>query len=225
MGAEVAVRSGAGTIVLDIRRGDGPKACFNYTMASIATTHRLIKREPEIAATIRAIVKTQAALRADPGFACDCGRTEKFSTRRGRTHRRTRRARYAAFTTRRFPREFVSGINQFSRDAGHPAQATRVMTRSLPHSFSHLWTNSSLIPASGGFDNRSGHLTIIFAGYEARRRPEEFLKTLDRVFVGIFRQNPPFSLRKRKRSAAKILNFCRISLTRYISIPRILATL
>ncbi len=50
MGAEVAVRSGAGTIVLDIRRGDGPKPCFNYTMASVAATDRLIEREPDIAA-------------------------------------------------------------------------------------------------------------------------------------------------------------------------------
>jgi len=67
MGAEVAVRGGAGTVVLDVRRGDGPKACFNYTMASIATTDRLIERSPETAAAaIRAIVKTQAALRADP---------------------------------------------------------------------------------------------------------------------------------------------------------------
>ena len=40
MGAEVAVRRGVGTVVLDVRRGDGPKACFNYTMASIATTER-----------------------------------------------------------------------------------------------------------------------------------------------------------------------------------------
>src|SRR3954471_2762121 len=38
MGAEVAVRRGIGKVVLDVRRGDGPKACFNYTMASIATT-------------------------------------------------------------------------------------------------------------------------------------------------------------------------------------------
>src|SRR5471032_1633 len=38
MGTEVAQRSGAGTLVLDVRRGDGPKACFNYTMASVATT-------------------------------------------------------------------------------------------------------------------------------------------------------------------------------------------
>src|SRR5262249_3676423 len=50
MGAEVAVRRGIGTVVLDIRRGDGPKGCFNYTMASIATTDRLIGGSPEIAA-------------------------------------------------------------------------------------------------------------------------------------------------------------------------------
>src|SRR6202040_3409624 len=42
MGAEVAVRRGVGALVLDVRRGDGPKPCFNYTMASIATTDRLI---------------------------------------------------------------------------------------------------------------------------------------------------------------------------------------
>src|SRR6266704_2326438 len=28
MGAEVAVRQGVGSVVLDVRRGDGPKACF-----------------------------------------------------------------------------------------------------------------------------------------------------------------------------------------------------
>src|SRR6516164_371377 len=61
MGAEVAVRSGAGTIVLDVRRGDGPKACFNYTMASLATTDRLIERSPQKAlAAIRAIKNTHA---------------------------------------------------------------------------------------------------------------------------------------------------------------------
>src|SRR5579863_3054068 len=74
MGAEFAVRSGDGTIVLDIRRGDGPKSCFNYTMASIAATDRLIEREPEIAAAaIRAIVNTQEALRADPSRATPVG--------------------------------------------------------------------------------------------------------------------------------------------------------
>jgi len=75
MGAEVAVRSGAGTVVLDVRRGDGPKECFNYTMASVAATDALIARSPETAAAaVRAIVKTQAALKADPSRATAVGR-------------------------------------------------------------------------------------------------------------------------------------------------------
>lgn len=66
MGAEVAVRRGIGTVVLDVRRGDGPKPCFNYTAATIATTDALIARAPEqAAAAVRAVVKTQAALKAD----------------------------------------------------------------------------------------------------------------------------------------------------------------
>ena len=56
MGAEVAVRRGVGTVVLDVRRGDGPKPCFNYTMASIATSDSLIERSPTAApAAVRAI--------------------------------------------------------------------------------------------------------------------------------------------------------------------------
>ncbi|HUC51899.1 MAG TPA: ABC transporter substrate-binding protein [Xanthobacteraceae bacterium] len=66
MGAEVALRRGVGTMVLDVRRGDGPKPCFNYTAATIAATDALIARAPDqVAAAVRAIVKTQAALKAD----------------------------------------------------------------------------------------------------------------------------------------------------------------
>jgi len=74
MGAEVAVRRGIGTIVLDVRRGDGPKTAFNYTAATIATTDALIARAPETAAAaVRAIVKTQAALKADVTRATKVG--------------------------------------------------------------------------------------------------------------------------------------------------------
>src|ERR1700693_5381642 len=74
MGAEVAVRRGIGTIVLDVRRGDGRKPCFNYTMASIATTDRLIARSPDAtAAAMRAIVRTHHALQEDPGLATGIG--------------------------------------------------------------------------------------------------------------------------------------------------------
>jgi NitT/TauT family transport system substrate-binding protein len=74
MGAEVAVRGGFGTVVIDVRRGDGPKQCFNFTAPTIATTDALIARSPEtVAAAVRAIVKTQAALKADVSRATEVG--------------------------------------------------------------------------------------------------------------------------------------------------------
>jgi NitT/TauT family transport system substrate-binding protein len=74
MGAEVAVRRGIGTVVLDVRRGDGPKKCFNYTAATIAATDRLIARGPETAAAaVRAMVNTQSALRANVARAAEVG--------------------------------------------------------------------------------------------------------------------------------------------------------
>src|SRR5450631_1108369 len=75
MGAEVAVRRGIGTVVLDVRRGDGPQGCFDYTMASIAATQRLIDKSPEVAAAaVRAIVKTQSALKKNVARAAEVGR-------------------------------------------------------------------------------------------------------------------------------------------------------
>ncbi|HTJ24644.1 MAG TPA: ABC transporter substrate-binding protein [Candidatus Limnocylindria bacterium] len=75
MGAEVAVRSGAGTLVLDVRRGDGPPAGFDFTFASLAASDRLIATAPQTAAAaVRAIVKTQVALREDVELAAQVGR-------------------------------------------------------------------------------------------------------------------------------------------------------
>src|SRR5512143_159261 len=75
MGAEVAVRRGVGTVVLDVRRGDGPPGCFDYTMASIATTDRLIDKSPEtVAAAVRAVVETQNALKKNVERAGEVGR-------------------------------------------------------------------------------------------------------------------------------------------------------
>jgi NitT/TauT family transport system substrate-binding protein len=72
MGTELAVRRGVGTVVLDVRRGDGPEACFNYTMASIAASDRLITENPKAAAgAVRAIVAAHAALKAQPQLAKD----------------------------------------------------------------------------------------------------------------------------------------------------------
>jgi ABC-type nitrate/sulfonate/bicarbonate transport system substrate-binding protein len=70
MAAELAVRSGAGKVVLDIRRGDGPGGCFDYTFASLATSEAALRREPErFAALVRALRRAQTLLAEDPDRA------------------------------------------------------------------------------------------------------------------------------------------------------------
>lgn len=67
MAAELAVRSGAGQLVLDVRRGDGPAGCFDYTFASIATSEAALDADPErYAAVVRALRRAQAQLAEDP---------------------------------------------------------------------------------------------------------------------------------------------------------------
>lgn len=74
-GAEMAVRRGVGTIVLDVRRGDGPPAAFHYTMPSFATTDRMIERDPTmVGAAVRAIVATHKVLKQDVQLAGEVGR-------------------------------------------------------------------------------------------------------------------------------------------------------
>ena len=47
IGAETAVRRGSGTIILDVRRGDGPPAARDYTFAALVTTDRTMARAPK----------------------------------------------------------------------------------------------------------------------------------------------------------------------------------
>ena len=74
MGAETAVTGGIGKIHVDVRRGDDPGDIRFATFAGLATTDDYIAREPEqINAAVRAIVKAQATLRADPTLAREVG--------------------------------------------------------------------------------------------------------------------------------------------------------
>jgi len=117
MGAEVALRRGVGTLVLDVRRGDGPKPCFNYTMASIATTDRLIAEKPDVAAAaVRALVKTQAALKQDPSLATGIGK-RLFPPSEAELIAELIR-RDGPYYDPTISREFVAGMCQFCRDVG-----------------------------------------------------------------------------------------------------------
>ena len=68
--ADLGVKRGIAKILLDVRRGDGPPAARHWTFPALATTERLVREKPAIAAAaVRAIVNTQHALRADPQLA------------------------------------------------------------------------------------------------------------------------------------------------------------
>jgi NitT/TauT family transport system substrate-binding protein len=117
MGAEVAVRGGTGSIVLDVRRGDGPKRAFNYTMASIATTERLIDQSPDqVAGAVRAIVKTHKALKADVSLATKVGKKLFPSQEADLIEELIRRD--LPYYDAAISAPFVAGMNDFARDLG-----------------------------------------------------------------------------------------------------------
>src|SRR4030088_2374850 len=137
MGAEGALSRGVGTVVLDVRRGDGPGAGFNYTMASLATTDRLIESNPAAAElAIRAVVKAQASLRRDVSLA------RKVADK---VFQKSEAALIEELIQRDLPyydasisRDFVAGMSQFSLDMA--ITTLELDYRSVvAERFSHLW--------------------------------------------------------------------------------------
>jgi ABC-type nitrate/sulfonate/bicarbonate transport system substrate-binding protein len=117
MGAEVAVKRGVGTVVLDVRRGDGPKPAFNYTMASIATTDALIQKSPDmVAKAVRAIVKTHAAMKQNVSRAKEVG-DKLFPPQEAALITELIR-RDLPYYDATISEEFVAGMTQFQRDIG-----------------------------------------------------------------------------------------------------------
>jgi ABC-type nitrate/sulfonate/bicarbonate transport system substrate-binding protein len=117
MGAEVAVRRGFGTVVLDIRRGDGPKSAFDFTFSAIAVTERMIiERPPVAAAGRRAIMRAQAALRERPDCATEIGRVLFPPEEAALIAELVRRD--APYYDPLITRATVSGMNAFARKCG-----------------------------------------------------------------------------------------------------------
>ena len=74
MGAEVAVKSGVGTLVLDARR-EGTEEMKGYTFPALVTSQNLIDKNPNAArAAIKAVQSAQEALKEDPNRATAIGR-------------------------------------------------------------------------------------------------------------------------------------------------------
>ena len=117
MGAALAVRRGVGRVVLDVRRGDGPKGCFNYTMSALAATDELIRHMPEAAAAaVRALVNTQKALKDDVARAAEVGR--KLFPPDAAALITDLIRRDLPYYDPSISREFVAGMTAFARDLG-----------------------------------------------------------------------------------------------------------
>jgi ABC-type nitrate/sulfonate/bicarbonate transport system substrate-binding protein len=117
MGAENAVRSGVGKVVLDVRRGVGPAFAFHYTMPVLVTSDRAIARDPDmIAGGIRAVVQAQRLLKQDVSLATGVGEA-LFPAHEA--------ALIASVVARDLPyydpaisAEAVAGMNRFARAVG-----------------------------------------------------------------------------------------------------------
>lgn len=137
MGAEVALSRGVGTIVLDVRRGDGPVGCFDYTMASLAATDQLISRNPAAAqGAIRAVVRAQAALRRDVELATKVA--DRLFPKSEAALIETLIRRDLPYYDASISESFVAGMSRLSLDMG-------ITTRELGYGhvvaeqFAHLW--------------------------------------------------------------------------------------
>jgi ABC-type nitrate/sulfonate/bicarbonate transport system substrate-binding protein len=73
MGAEVAVKSGIGTLVLDARR-EGSEEAKGYTFPALVTSDRVIRENPAAArAAINAVKAAQQILKNNPARATEVG--------------------------------------------------------------------------------------------------------------------------------------------------------
>jgi NitT/TauT family transport system substrate-binding protein len=137
MGAEIAVSRGVGTIVLDVRRGDGPQPCFKYTFASLAATTGLLESRPDAAAAaIKAVVATQVALKQDVTLATTVGH-KLFPAEEAKLITELVR-RDLPFYNPSISEQGVDSLNEFARDVGilkgNPSYEDLVAVQ-----FRHLW--------------------------------------------------------------------------------------
>ena len=117
MGTEVAVRSGAGVVAIDSRRGQGPQGAGDYTFAALVATDARIADDPDgVAAAVRAMVRAQGALRNDPTLAARAVDGLFPSDEAGLIVSIVERD--LPFYDARIPPEAVAGVNDFARNIG-----------------------------------------------------------------------------------------------------------
>jgi len=120
MGSATAVARGVGKVHVDVRRGDDPSDVRHCTFAGLGTTDAFIEQEPEqAAAAVRAIVKAQKALRADPGKAAKVG--EGLFPAEAAALITALVERDAQFYEPAISEEAILKLNNFAQSVGHLA--------------------------------------------------------------------------------------------------------
>lgn len=128
---------GVAKLHLDLRRGDGPPGARWYSFAALTTTERLIDEQPEIAAgAVRAIVKAQKALKADPSLAT--GIAERLFPPEETPLIAGLIARDAPFYDANISPEAIDGLNKFAKASGLIAEPVHY-DRLVASQFRHLW--------------------------------------------------------------------------------------
>jgi NitT/TauT family transport system substrate-binding protein len=137
MGCEVALRRGVGTMVIDVRRGDGPPPARHYTFPALVTTEKRIEQEPETAAAaIRAIIKAHKALKQDISLATEVGR-KRFPPAEAELIAELIR-RDLPYYDPTITEEKVTTMNRFATDIGLLSGPT-TYDKVVATQFSHLW--------------------------------------------------------------------------------------
>ena len=137
MGCEVALRRGVGTMVLDVRRGDGPPAARHYTFPALVTTEKTVEKEPgTAAAAIRAIMRAHKALREDVNRATEVGK-KRFPAAEAELIAELIR-RDLPYYDPAISEQVVSDMNRFAQEIGllsAPVPYNQVVATPL----THLW--------------------------------------------------------------------------------------
>ena len=123
MGAEVAVRSGVGTVVLDARR-DGSEEAKGYTFPALVTTEKTVRERPQLAReAINAVKAAQQALRQDPQRATEAAKKHFPPAELALIPELVRRD--APFYDPDISRKSVESMNRFAGEIGLLGKAVR----------------------------------------------------------------------------------------------------
>jgi NitT/TauT family transport system substrate-binding protein len=138
MGCEVAVRRGVGTMVLDVRRGDGPPPARHYTFPALVTTDKRIAQEPQSArGAIRAVMKAHKALKENVNLATAVAQ-KRFSPAEAELIAELIR-RDLPYYDPAISTETLANMNRFAQDIGL-LSAPVAYEDVVATQFNHLWT-------------------------------------------------------------------------------------